>query len=152
MIFWLVLWVVGEALLYAASVVFREPRLMFGMFVLAALTWGPVLYLSRCPKGATPPRNLLTHREETVIAMMEFENPFNWLVMQRAQDVHSLEYVESQLMLCADPHGPYEFFVAGSDGRKRWAVRRNGDVAFSTTFGGPSVLADKAARLRFEVV
>lgn len=146
-------------------IMLRNPRtevvlLGFAVFFLIAGMIGYKMWrmTNPTPETLNAPRNLLTHRDETVVAMMKVENPVYWLVFQRDRDPYSLNQVIRELEAYRPPkeeteheHLRVKWVVKGSDGSLCWGIRTNGEVVFLRHDEPTFYRAARAKELGFQV-
>lgn len=132
-------WIIGSPALYALFVGYREPLFAWLMLPLLGFVVVQLWRVSRPrPESLNAPRNLLTHRDETVVAMMKVENPIFWLVFQRDKDPYSLKRVTEELMrmhrerpeVAEDGEQRIAMLIRDSDGRPAWGVTPFGEVLY----------------------
>ena len=100
-----------------------------------------------------PPRNLLTHFDETVEALASIEGP-RWLADQFENDRERYpKNIAAAMEKLSGTKKMYaEFIVEGAGGINRWLVRPDGSVVYlqSTKAGGPEK-AERARVLGFSI-
>lgn len=96
------------------------------------------------------PRNLLTHKDETIAAMAEIEGP-NWRRDSENDppDEYNISGALRWLSKKPDPEGLH-FVIYGSGGYNRWFTMPNGDVKLSKGHAGEKDI-ERAQTLGFEI-
>lgn len=105
-------------------------------------------------KEQLPPRNLLTHPEETIQAMAEIEGP-EWLNQQKRVEEtlkNTGEYENNLINALERLKIGKKSIIYGRGGGNRWHVAANGEVSFSEALAESPNYLQKARNLGFKIL